>query len=258
MRGGGGRPGKVDIKTVLLGQASIGKTCLVDRFLNDRFTPRYESTVGAAFCAKTLQSRSGRAVTLGIWDTAGQDRYESCVARMAHNTKPSPACATCPLPSSLSLILNPKVDKCFCAVLRCASLFENCRNSGSLSRVFFFFFFFFFFFGSVGVCFPPPLFPGIRRARKSVYKPLLPRSPLKKIPNKTALTSGTRKKKKKTTRSPGMTSVYYRSSRAAVVCFDVTSAQSFAKVRFWVGQLRQHEPECFVVLVGTKKDLLGA
>jgi len=120
---------KVDLKCVLLGKAAVGKSCLVERFLHDRFTEMPISTVGAAFGAKPIKLAK-RTVTLGIWDTAGGERYES------------------------------------------------------------------------------------------------------------------------------MTRHYYKGAEAAVVCYDLTDATSFAKVKFWVGELLQVEENAIIALVGTKSDLL--
>ena len=66
----------VDVKCVLLGKANVGKTCLVERFLNDRFNPGQASTVGAAFGSREVVV-SRKTVTLGVWDTAGSERYEA-------------------------------------------------------------------------------------------------------------------------------------------------------------------------------------
>jgi len=67
---------KVDVKVVLLGKHSVGKTCLVERFLHGQFKDSTVATVGAAFGAKKVEVY-GREITLGVWDTAGQERYES-------------------------------------------------------------------------------------------------------------------------------------------------------------------------------------
>ncbi|KJE94499.1 hypothetical protein CAOG_05133 [Capsaspora owczarzaki ATCC 30864] len=68
---------KVDLKVVLLGREASGKTCLVDRYLHDRFNFGVnQATVGAAFGAKKLQI-GGHTITMGIWDTAGSERYEA-------------------------------------------------------------------------------------------------------------------------------------------------------------------------------------
>lgn len=68
----------VDLKVVLLGKEYGGKTSLVERYLYDRFdsaTP-YQNTIGAAYGAKQVAIRN-RKITLGIWDTAGSERYEA-------------------------------------------------------------------------------------------------------------------------------------------------------------------------------------
>jgi len=69
---------RVDMKVVLLGKEFCGKTSLVERYLNDRFAGenRYQNTIGAAYGAKML-TLEDREITIGIWDTAGSERYES-------------------------------------------------------------------------------------------------------------------------------------------------------------------------------------
>ncbi|KAK9909648.1 hypothetical protein WJX75_005576 [Coccomyxa subellipsoidea] len=75
---------KVDLKVVLLGQQSVGKSCLVDRYINSIFENTPKNTIGAAFAAKKIKVHSGRVVSLGIWDTAGAERFES-LSRMYYN-----------------------------------------------------------------------------------------------------------------------------------------------------------------------------
>lgn len=68
---------KVDCKVVMLGKESVGKTSLVERYVHHRFLQGpYQNTIGAAFVAKSMNV-GGRNVTLGIWDTAGSERYEA-------------------------------------------------------------------------------------------------------------------------------------------------------------------------------------
>ncbi|NWX95366.1 RAB24 protein, partial [Nothoprocta ornata] len=67
----------VDAKVVLLGQESVGKSSLVERYVHGRFRPGpYQNTIGAAFVAKAM-AVGEQSVTLGIWDTAGSERYEA-------------------------------------------------------------------------------------------------------------------------------------------------------------------------------------
>ncbi|XP_034634052.1 ras-related protein Rab-24 [Trachemys scripta elegans] len=68
---------RVDVKVVMLGKEYVGKTSLVERYVHNRFlVGPYQNTIGAAFVAKVMSVR-GRTVTLGIWDTAGSERYEA-------------------------------------------------------------------------------------------------------------------------------------------------------------------------------------
>merc|ERR1719389_755344 len=63
-------------KLVLLGDASVGKSCLVVRFAKGEFYEYQEPTIGAAFMTQTV-NLSDAVVKFEIWDTAGQERYKS-------------------------------------------------------------------------------------------------------------------------------------------------------------------------------------
>ena len=62
-----------------------GKTCLVERYLHGKFKQNVTATVGAAFGAKKVVV-GGAPLTLGIWDTAGAERYES-MSRLEKETE---------------------------------------------------------------------------------------------------------------------------------------------------------------------------
>ncbi|XP_072277112.1 ras-related protein Rab-43 [Pyxicephalus adspersus] len=63
-------------KLVLIGDAGVGKTCVVQRFKSGVFIERQGSTIGVDFTMKTL-SVQGKKVKLQIWDTAGQERFRT-------------------------------------------------------------------------------------------------------------------------------------------------------------------------------------
>lgn len=65
-------------KLVVLGFYSVGKSSLVIKYVKGEFNPNEESTIGAAFLTKTIQSR-GHNIKYEIWDTAGQERYNSLI-----------------------------------------------------------------------------------------------------------------------------------------------------------------------------------
>ncbi|KAL8432563.1 hypothetical protein ACSSS7_004520 [Eimeria intestinalis] len=74
--GGGGGNRSRSYKTVLLGDASVGKSSLVIRFVKNTFSDAMETTIGAAFFAHSLEV-DGSVVKFEIWDTAGQERFSS-------------------------------------------------------------------------------------------------------------------------------------------------------------------------------------
>eukprot|EP00092_Neocalanus_flemingeri_P039234 GFUD01042712.1.p1 GENE.GFUD01042712.1~~GFUD01042712.1.p1 ORF type:complete len:202 (+),score=42.89 GFUD01042712.1:177-782(+) len=84
---------KVDMKVVLLGREYCGKTSLVERFLNERFVGenKYQNTIGAAYGARTLRV-GDRDLVLGIWDTAGSERYESMSRMYYRGSKAAIVC----------------------------------------------------------------------------------------------------------------------------------------------------------------------
>ncbi|KAM4859557.1 ras-related protein Rab-20 [Thomomys bottae] len=60
---------KPDGKIVLLGDVNVGKTSLLQRYMERRF-PDAVSTVGGAFYLKTW-----RSLHLSLWDTAGREQF---------------------------------------------------------------------------------------------------------------------------------------------------------------------------------------
>ncbi len=66
-------------KLVLIGESGVGKTCIVNRFINDKFEDNQKSTGTATFATKTMtfNELKGKSVNFQIWDTAGQERYRA-------------------------------------------------------------------------------------------------------------------------------------------------------------------------------------
>ena len=59
------------VKYLVVGNSGVGKTSLLLRYCEDTFQHEYLSTIGVDFKIKRLEI-DGVAVTLNIWDTAGQ------------------------------------------------------------------------------------------------------------------------------------------------------------------------------------------
>eukprot|EP00607_Mallomonas_marina_P004646 CAMPEP_0182427166 /NCGR_PEP_ID=MMETSP1167-20130531/15086_1 /TAXON_ID=2988 /ORGANISM="Mallomonas Sp, Strain CCMP3275" /LENGTH=209 /DNA_ID=CAMNT_0024609169 /DNA_START=111 /DNA_END=740 /DNA_ORIENTATION=- len=63
-------------KIIILGDSGVGKTSLMNQYVNKRFTSQYKATIGADFLPKEVMI-DDKLVTLQIWDTAGQERFQS-------------------------------------------------------------------------------------------------------------------------------------------------------------------------------------
>lgn len=69
-------PNSVDLKIVVLGAASVGKTSVIHRYCNGVFQPDTLSTIGAGFFTHSINI-GNTEVTLLLWDTAGEERFRS-------------------------------------------------------------------------------------------------------------------------------------------------------------------------------------
>jgi len=67
---------KVLLKVIILGDSGVGKTSLMNQFVNKKFSNQYKATIGADFLTKEIVV-DDRLVTMQIWDTAGQERFQS-------------------------------------------------------------------------------------------------------------------------------------------------------------------------------------
>ncbi|XP_052868445.1 ras-related protein Rab-7a [Anopheles bellator] len=67
---------KALLKVIVLGDSSVGKTSLMNQYVNKRFSNQYKATIGADFLTKEVVIDE-RVVTMQIWDTAGQERFQS-------------------------------------------------------------------------------------------------------------------------------------------------------------------------------------
>ncbi|KAJ5076710.1 rab family [Anaeramoeba ignava] len=64
------------LKVILIGDSGVGKTSLMNTYVNQKFSDEYKATIGADFLTKELVI-NGSVVTMQIWDTAGQERFQS-------------------------------------------------------------------------------------------------------------------------------------------------------------------------------------
>ena len=63
-------------KIVLVGDASVGKTNIMSKYLQNQFHEDSKATVGVEFGSKQF-TVEGHKLKAQIWDTAGQERYKA-------------------------------------------------------------------------------------------------------------------------------------------------------------------------------------
>jgi len=66
---------------LLVGDAGVGKTCVLQRFADGTFVSSTRATVGMDLKRTLIElDGSGERVTLQIWDTAGQEMFRSIIS----------------------------------------------------------------------------------------------------------------------------------------------------------------------------------
>ena len=64
------------IKLLMIGDSSVGKTSILNKYVTNKFTDEFTTTIGIDFHIKRI-SVNDKIVKLQLWDTAGQERFRS-------------------------------------------------------------------------------------------------------------------------------------------------------------------------------------
>eukprot|EP00640_Fibrocapsa_japonica_P003033 CAMPEP_0113941476 /NCGR_PEP_ID=MMETSP1339-20121228/7375_1 /TAXON_ID=94617 /ORGANISM="Fibrocapsa japonica" /LENGTH=262 /DNA_ID=CAMNT_0000945627 /DNA_START=33 /DNA_END=822 /DNA_ORIENTATION=+ /assembly_acc=CAM_ASM_000762 len=64
------------VKVLLIGDSGAGKTSLLVRYSDDKFSANFITNIGIDYKIKSLNVK-GKSVKLQIWDTAGQERFRT-------------------------------------------------------------------------------------------------------------------------------------------------------------------------------------
>ena len=69
-------PEEIGIKVTLIGESSVGKTSIINRYTKNAFTQEMESTLGANYSQKKITLHKQK-IRMDLWDTAGQEKYRA-------------------------------------------------------------------------------------------------------------------------------------------------------------------------------------
>lgn len=73
---------------IVVGNGSIGKTSLIQKFAKGVFTEQYKKTIGVDFLERTtFVPALQQDVTLFLWDTAGQEEFDAVTRSYYRGTK---------------------------------------------------------------------------------------------------------------------------------------------------------------------------
>ena len=64
-------------KIVLIGESGVGKTSIINQYVEETFKEDQLTSAGASFSTKKIELKNGNIGTLEIWDTAGQEKFRS-------------------------------------------------------------------------------------------------------------------------------------------------------------------------------------
>ena len=64
-----------------IGESGVGKTCILRRFVENKFLKSHLATIGIDFRTKVIHVY-GKDIKLKIWDTAGQERYHNITSQI--------------------------------------------------------------------------------------------------------------------------------------------------------------------------------
>ncbi|MFX1377964.1 MAG: GTP-binding protein [Promethearchaeota archaeon] len=63
-------------KVIIVGPPAVGKTSLLNRFVNNEFDLSYKLTIGVDFLTKNIEYEPSKIAKLQIWDIGAQDRFK--------------------------------------------------------------------------------------------------------------------------------------------------------------------------------------
>ena len=75
---------QIVLKLLILGDSSVGKTCILLKYVDNKFEESNIATVGVDYMDKMIEYKNFN-IKLQIWDTSGEERYRSITKNFYRN-----------------------------------------------------------------------------------------------------------------------------------------------------------------------------
>ena len=74
------------LKIVIIGESSVGKSAIINQYINQIFIEQAITTIGTDKFSK-FEIINNQKIKLNVWDTAGQEKYHSLTKIFVHDSK---------------------------------------------------------------------------------------------------------------------------------------------------------------------------
>ena len=75
----------IDIKLILLGDISVGKSSIIGRYIDNSFSDDYQCTLQVEMKTKIIDIDLDTKVKMNIWDTVGQEKFRNLTKQYYRN-----------------------------------------------------------------------------------------------------------------------------------------------------------------------------
>ncbi|CAH2354179.1 cell division control protein 42 [[Candida] railenensis] len=99
------------LKSVIVGDGGVGKTCMLISYTTNKFPTDYIPTIFGSYCPTVMIN--GEPIVLGLWDTAGQSEYDNLRPLSYPQTDFFLCCFSVVSPTSFSNVTNKWIPEIY-------------------------------------------------------------------------------------------------------------------------------------------------